>query len=1157
MGGGLSCALQVAYTPDQSNGFQNTPCLVFKVNYHFLRPTNGSGPYAGDMSTYVNTEMVSLNGYYNELLAPALPVTPPAEHIVDSRIRFELTGIYYHDDDVRYDHYFNLDDHPNCLPTLRDEFGVDQDNVINIFFYRFVDAGKKYGCGPSAYMTVNMINIMPSFDSGLLAHELGHVVGSFHTYYDGCTFCGEYDGLSDTYFPDCSINTEGCGPDVLWTNTDPDCPMTGIGISNNIMGSNSCRRYLSPMQLAKIQRSNITSESKRNYILCQPHLLNPTIVVANSAVWESSKIINADIEIEPGAVLDVRCVLYMSPHARIIVKPGAKLIVDGGTLTAHSGGCNTFWGGIQVWGTSNEHQYPGSNPTYQGLVILKNGAVIEHAREAIRLWKPWDWESMGGIVKVQGTPTQVGATFLNCRRSVEFMKYQNFNPGDPDELHANLSTFGYATFIIDNAYRGGEDFEAHVTMWAVDGIQFRACQFKNSQSTVTSSPRLGEGIGSLDASYTVNGNCTAVLPYGTPCPDEDLDRGLFSGLGHALDARNGGSGRGFTAADLDFHNNVVGTYADGLPGFTVVRNRFVMGERLVDLEGEVDDNFFEEHHRGVSTQKSFGFRIEENEFNPAGNVEALGLDAIVIENSGSNSTEVYNNTASGMTNGYIAEGNCMDPIEASAVGHQFTCNNNVGNEQNFWVRKDNYENQNTGIHSERTQQGANEMSAGNEFDQGTGETDYKNETAWVINYWHHGGTSEPMAITPGWLVKTLANGTNNCPSRLDDREVKLSEGHKQQVQTEFQAAKSAYINTAYVFNSLLDGGNTDAVVQEVEESWPQDAWDLRNYLMSKSPYLSTTVLVEMMIKNILPQAMVLEVCLANPEATKKDGFVKWAEFQAPSPLPTYMIDLIAGSWEARTFRMELEAQIGQHHAAMSVASYMLQASYRAEEVIIPLDAMLAQWNLMPNYGARYAEAQVHLRKGEFEAAMAILDGLADRYPMKEDRVAERDRAIWYIDQLQNLSLDGRSVMQLTSAELVQWQSFAETANDIAGDWAANVLCFGYKICIERTGSGEGGNKSLHPSKPDAAGRTLTALSLAPNPAGSWVTFSHALSAEPSEAQLRVVDARGREVARLSINALQGQTLWDTREVPAGVYSVELFNAGVRVDGERLVVQPTR
>jgi len=38
----------------------------------------------------------------------------------------------------------------------------------------------------------------------------------------------------------------------------------------------------------------------------------------------------------------------MPDQAKIIIEPGAKLILDGGTLT---NGCGTMWQGIEVWAT--------------------------------------------------------------------------------------------------------------------------------------------------------------------------------------------------------------------------------------------------------------------------------------------------------------------------------------------------------------------------------------------------------------------------------------------------------------------------------------------------------------------------------------------------------------------------------------------------------------------------------------------------------------------------------------------------------------------------------------------------------------------------------------------------------------------------------------
>ncbi len=75
----------------------------------------------------------------------------------------------------------------------------------------------------------------------------------------------------------------------------------------------------------------------------------------------------------------------------------------------------------------------------------------------------------------------------------------------------------------------------------------------------------------------------------------------------------------------------------------------------------------------------------------------------------------------------------------------------------------------------------------------------------------------------------------------------------------------------------------------------------------------------------------------------------------------------------------------------------------------------------------------------------------------------------------------------------------------------------------------------------------------PNPTADWATFSCTCT---GDAHLRVTDAQGRVVTHLPIAAERGQIVWDTRQVPAGVYTVELYNAHRRLDTQRMVVQPT-
>ena len=68
---------------------------------------------------------------------------------------------------------------------------------------------------------------------------------------------------------------------------------------------------------------------------------------------------------------------------------------------------------------------------------------------------------------------------------------------------------------------------------------------------------------------------------------------------------------------------------------------------------------------------------------------------------------------------------------------------------------------------------------------------------------------------------------------------------------------------------MIDNGDTDILQSQIENNWSSDAWSLRNNLMQESPYLSTEALLTAAAENLLPNAMLLEVLLANPDATTK------------------------------------------------------------------------------------------------------------------------------------------------------------------------------------------------------------------------------------------------------------------------------------------------
>jgi hypothetical protein len=194
-------------------------------------------------------------------------------------------------------------------------------------------------------------------------------------------------------------------------------------------------------------------------------------VISGTETWDTERRVYLQtVRIVDGGELTVTDKIKLSKDSRIIVEPGGKLIVDGGTLT---NSCDEVWQGVEVWGDPNASQgtiditTPSSSNTPQGLVIMKD-ALIENARIGVNLSKQGDCCGYnGGIIVAEDSK------FRNCRKSVQFMSYDN--------NYNSLSKFTNTVFLCDQPMNGddynGEGTNGFVSIWNVRGIEFTDCDF--------------------------------------------------------------------------------------------------------------------------------------------------------------------------------------------------------------------------------------------------------------------------------------------------------------------------------------------------------------------------------------------------------------------------------------------------------------------------------------------------------------------------------------------------------------------------------------------------------------------------------------------------------------------------------------------------------
>jgi|GEM_PF-3119649 len=225
-----------------------------------------------------------------------------------------------------------------------------------------------------------------------------------------------------------------------------DCPkdlMSGGGLCNYAI-----RNYLPYDRLSKLHNV-LASTNLHKFVLCESITGNNGVAetIGDVTIFRPMNFYN-DVIVNDGHTVTLKSDTYLSEFAEIIVKPGGRLIIDGGVLTSLTADCGMDrWKGITVISDTDGIIEP-------GLVELKNGAIIENARIAIRTHNDM---VRGGQVVVDD------AIIRNCWKGIEFAGFEYDTPPIVNNL------------LVEDCFYG-------ITINEVEGVVFTDIKMKNIES---------------------------------------------------------------------------------------------------------------------------------------------------------------------------------------------------------------------------------------------------------------------------------------------------------------------------------------------------------------------------------------------------------------------------------------------------------------------------------------------------------------------------------------------------------------------------------------------------------------------------------------------------------------------------------------------------
>jgi len=852
--------------------------------------------------------------------------------------------------------------------------------------------------------------------------------------------------------------------------------------------------------------------------------------IEDSQEWDFPLAINSDIVIQTGAVLTIKSNIYMPEGAKIIVKRNAQLILDGGLIT---NACSGPWQGLLVYGNAGQ---PQSNE-YQGRVDVINGGTIENAVCGISTIKysipndpggysiP-DYYYTGGIVRCNG------AIFKNNQTAVKFWDY-SFDESE--------------SFFRDCQFITGDQVLATIVpgnfleINSISGIKIQASSFTDMR-TMANPIHLTSGIlaynGHFEVFNSASQNCA------------------FTGLYYGIKAYAHGPGKFISVKNSIFDDNFRGIYINGMSNAEITDNNFNINSPYSSLNGGY----------GLYLDYSTAYKVEDNNFYHEGET-AIGL-GLVVNQSGSDPNQIYRNYFSLLECGMDLQG---ENRAKDGIGLQLKCNEYSLTLMDKIVTWDElFITGTAGIAKDQGSSSSNpEDMAGNLFYvPGPSNNDYddilneanhityyyplnnENNDVIPVDYTHN--TVEAVGVLFSFGDWTFENG---CPPSEEPG----GGGGIGVIKGKMAVADNKADSTENILALLIDGGNTEAVQTDVDNSAPPETMQVYSDLMAKSPYLSDTVVSTAIEKeDVLPGAMLRDILVANPNTAKSEKLMQKLD-ERWDPLPEYMKAQILAGRSIVSIREETESRLAAFKLERA-KHFNALARYYINDTVDPvgsMDSLKALYENENSLSAKYGLAFISLEQGAWDEGLEVLNDIPVQFELTAKESNKQSQMLLYYNLLSGIAQEGKSIFEVDEAQKSTLTGIeAANAGSISA-YSRNILLALGEIDYEepiilpdmlKSSSTEAEYEDMLSKVAEAP----SYITVQPNPAKDYIILAYELEKEGG-ATVDIHNINANLEFTKNLTGKQDQLTIDTRGWKAGVYIVTLKINGKLAESVKFTV----
>ncbi len=928
-----------------------------------------------------------------------------------------------------------------------------------------------------------------------------------------------------------------------------------------------------------------------------------TTVITDSTTWNQNMWLENSVTVMAGGTLIItNDTIHMPRMGVIAVEPGGHLIVNHAEITNSCNFC--WWKGIEARGTCWLPQ----SAINQGWVTIEGGSTIQHAVTGVRN-SDVDvvWSTDGGIIQANGS------YFVDNVSDADFDAYDNWHGAT---LQHNLSTFVQCVFLQDNNYKGntpGFTLENMVNLHSVEGVTFSGCQFLN-RDTFAISRLIGEAIDAVNSDFYVSAACPSSSPLYL-CLTPSI-RSRFCGFTNAIMIHGlFQPGLAPNIDNADFDSVSVGVNVATFSDVTTTRCNFAVGHGL--SVGDVSSPAFTGCYQniGILLQACPQFKMEGNNFIGKPNLSLSDWYnfGTVVSNTGGFTNTVYRNSFDTLTYGVYTTGinNDYGMPHQAGKGLKIFCNNFLDNSCDIYVNSSGLPlasyggisvTQGTPIPGSTTF-----TSAANTFSTLSTEN-ICNYGANIDYYYNSGVTAEyPFhtcaPITPplsGNIYLHATDSSNSCPSSFSmfpapywggvTIEPLGLTGHKQN----FYNNRTAYQDSIAVYNSLIDFGNTDSMINVINGS--RDTSTLYSTLSNGSPYISVAALESVGSLSKLPYYSMLQLLKQNPDDLRKGYFLPI--MQAEYNFSTADFDTLIAASTNTTRRTNLEVAMNGTIASMANEATTILLALKtpidtnltitadstwsgictdstsvyylldSNTIYLGLDSIDTWLQNTGELWASYDRVGYHNFRNGPDDANNIFNNIGNSLPAgsSPDTAAYITYGkVW--NAIYDAESAGGNLYSLNSSEIASLDTSSTPAftynsglvmiNGITALVNPTNTNYTFYPCVSVSLSGgkHGVSGTNTPPPITNIGSGNNQFSAYPNPTSGVVTFSYNVPDAGGNMKIVISNIMGEAITQIEMVGKSGNVYWDSRNLAAGVYLYQASSdKGIISKGKLVVIK---